>query len=80
MTQPNFDQMSRAELRAYMLEHRDDERDFYAYMDRLATKPVLAHGTIEDLQDPGRFAEILEQVKKIKQERRACRLSSAKQH
>ncbi len=71
MTQSNFDPMSREELRAYMLEHRDDEQAFHAYMDRLATEPVLAHGTIEDLQNPDRFAEILERVKKIKQERRA---------
>jgi SOS response regulatory protein OraA/RecX len=71
MTQPNFEQMSRKELRAYMLEHRDDEQAFHAYMDRLANEPVLARGTIEDLQDPSRFAEILERVEKIKQERRA---------
>lgn len=71
MTQPNFEQMSRKELRAYMLEHRDDEQAFHAYMDRLATEPVLARGTIEDLQDPSRFGEILERVKKIKQEGRA---------
>ncbi len=71
MTQPNFEQMSRKELRAYMLEHRDDEQAFHAYMDRLATEPVLARGTIEDLQDPSRFGEILERVNKIKQEGRA---------
>jgi hypothetical protein len=40
-------------------------------MDRLATKAVLARGTIEDLQNPDCFAEIPEKVKKIKQERRA---------
>lgn len=71
MTQPNFDQMSRVELRAYVLKHRDDEEAFHAYVDRLATEPVLARGTPEDARDPVRFAEILEQVKKIKQERRA---------
>lgn len=70
MTQPNFDEMSRAELRAYVLEHRDDEEAFHAYVDRLATEPVLARGTPEDARDPVRFAEIVERVKKIKQERR----------
>ncbi len=70
MTQPNFDEMSRAELRAYVLEHRDDEEAFHAYVDRLATEPVLARGTPDDARDPVRFAEIVERVKKIKHERR----------
>jgi len=69
MTQPNFDEMSRAELRAYVLEHRDDEEAFHAYVDRLATEPILARGTPEDARDPVRFAEIVERAKKIKQER-----------
>lgn len=30
MTQPNFEQMSRKELRTYILEHRDDEEAFHA--------------------------------------------------
>lgn len=71
MTQPNFAQMSREEFRAYRFEHRDDEQAFHAYMDKLATEPVLARGTIEDLQNLDRFAEILERVKEIKPERRA---------
>lgn len=71
MTQPNFEQMSRAQLRDYVLKHRDDEAAFHAYMDRLATEPVLARGTPEDARDPVRFAEILERVKKMKQEGRA---------
>jgi hypothetical protein len=32
---PNFTAMSRKELRAYILENRDDDEAFYAYMDRL---------------------------------------------
>ena len=68
MTKPNFDEMSRMELRTYVLAHRDDEEAFHIYVDRLATEPVLARGTPEDAQDPVRFAEILERVKKIKQE------------
>lgn len=37
-------------------------------MDRLANAPVLASGTLEDLQDPNRFDEILERVERIKRE------------
>jgi hypothetical protein len=68
MTQPNFAQMNREELRVYMLEHRDDEVAFHAYIDKLATEPVLAHGTPEDAQDPVRFAEIFARVQKLKQD------------
>ena len=71
MTQLNFHEMSRTELRAYILEHRDDEQAFHAYMDKLGTEPVLATGTIADLEDATRFSELLERVKKTKQERRS---------
>ena len=71
MTQPNFHQMSRTELRAYILEHRNDERAFHAYMDKLATEPILATGTLEDLKAPDRFAELLEKMQKIKQKNKA---------
>ena len=36
MTKPNFNQMSRADLKAYVLTHRDDEEAFRAFI----TKPV----------------------------------------
>jgi len=39
---PDFQSMSRAELRAYILEHRDDREAFHAYIDKLAAEPVLA--------------------------------------
>jgi len=31
---PDFNLMSRKELRAYLLEHRNDDEAFYAYMDK----------------------------------------------
>lgn len=40
MTKPNFNQMSRAELKAYVLTHRDDEEAFRAFI----TKPVVRSG------------------------------------
>lgn len=39
MTKPNFDAMSRAELRADVIEHQDDREAFYAFVDRLTAKP-----------------------------------------
>ncbi len=59
---PNFEAMNRKELRQYILEHRDDEQAFYAYMDRLnqeSDKPVFpAPKSIEDLSN---FAQLLKQ-------------------
>ncbi|MBD2182177.1 hypothetical protein H6S82_14735 [Planktothrix sp. FACHB-1355] len=34
MTKPNFKSMSKKELRAYVLAHRDDDDAFYAYADK----------------------------------------------
>ena len=70
MTQLNYHSMSRAELRAYILEHRDDEQAFHAYMDKLKSEPVLANGSMADLEDSARFSELLERVQKTKQERK----------
>ena len=35
MNQPNYQAMSLKELREYMLDHRDSDEIFYAYMDKL---------------------------------------------
>ena len=32
---PNFDAMSKSDLRAYILSHRDDNEAFYKFVDRL---------------------------------------------
>ncbi|MEC4813063.1 MAG: hypothetical protein SAK29_07290 [Scytonema sp. PMC 1069.18] len=42
MTKPNFKTMSKAELRQYVLAHRDDEEAFYELSDRIAAnaKPL----------------------------------------
>lgn len=32
---PDFKSMSKSELRAYVLEHREDQEAFYEFMDRL---------------------------------------------
>ena len=47
---PNFQAMNRAELRAYILDHRDDQEAFYVYMDKLATEPVLAVHSLSDAE------------------------------
>ncbi|MEA5534909.1 DUF6887 family protein [Crocosphaera sp. XPORK-15E] len=37
---PNFKTMNKAELRAYVLQNREDKEAFYALMDRLKTNPT----------------------------------------
>lgn len=56
---PDFQAMSRAELRAYILEHRDDREAFHAYMDKLATEPVLA---VHSLSDTEPLASVIAKV------------------
>lgn len=64
---PNFQAMNRAELRVYLKEYRDDQEAFEAYMDKLATVPILAvHSltTQESLTDV--IAKVNAERKKIK--------------
>ncbi|GAA6623096.1 DUF6887 family protein [Scytonema sp. NUACC26] len=49
MTKLNFYTMSREELRAYVLEHRDDEEAFQALMDKLQELPGVEITSIEQL-------------------------------
>ena len=39
MSKPNFDAMSKAELRAYVIAHQDDQEAFYTFVDRLTANP-----------------------------------------
>ncbi len=36
MMKPNFETMSKAELRAYVIAHQDDREAFYALADRIS--------------------------------------------
>ncbi|MFB2836845.1 DUF6887 family protein [Floridanema evergladense] len=37
-TKPNFEAMTKHELRTYILEHREDEKALHAYLDKLHTE------------------------------------------
>jgi hypothetical protein len=41
MTKANFQAMTKQELRAYVLEHRDDQEAFYALADKLTEEPGI---------------------------------------
>ena len=36
---PNFSNMSKEELRQYVISHQDDQEAFYQYIDRLKSHP-----------------------------------------
>ncbi len=63
MNKPNFQTMSQAELRAYVLSHREDNEAFYALADCLKSKPgrKLSDADLE------RLPEILEEIKQENQ-------------
>ncbi len=50
MTKPNFQQMSKKELRDYVLAHRDDQEAFHAYADRLKEQPGIPITSMEQLE------------------------------
>ncbi|MBW4479057.1 MAG: hypothetical protein KME54_19920 [Tolypothrix brevis GSE-NOS-MK-07-07A] len=65
MTKPNFEAMTRKDLLAYMLEHREDNEAFYAYMDKVNAEPASefypAPQSIEDLKH---FPQLLEKFRR----------------
>ena len=64
----NYSVMGDQELKRYMLEHRDDQVAFHAYMDRVYARPQQ---TVVEPNDPnweGKvLADIQEQVKEASQ-------------
>lgn len=68
MDSPNFQAMSRKELQAYVLAHRDDDRAFQTYVDKLHAEvnwtehPPLK--SIEDLENYPQFIEKLRRASK----------------
>jgi hypothetical protein len=69
---PNFDTMSIAELRAYLLSHRNDDEAFYKLADRLeASSDDTDLYPIPDTPENIAIMEtaIQEQVRKLEQKR-----------
>jgi len=51
MTKPDFAKMTKAELRAYVLEHRDDAEAFHVLMDKLSAEPGTRINSMEHLAE-----------------------------
>lgn len=61
----NFEAMSRKELRAYILEHRDDDEAFYAYIDKAKAEgnwvKMPALNSMDDLEN---YPEFIDKIRK----------------
>lgn len=60
---PNFETMSKAELRAYVLEHRDDQEAFYQLIDRLRSesKDRVWNPFPQSLDEVNQISELIQQ-------------------
>ncbi|MEH2141936.1 DUF6887 family protein [Nostoc sp.] len=63
MTKPNFAAMSKSELKAYLLEHRNDAEAFHALMDKIASEPNQTFYTVEEV---GKLQELIEDKRGFK--------------
>ena len=57
--------MSRKELKAYVLAHRDDDEAFYAYVDRLhAEGKWVKMPHLKSIEDMENYPEFIEKLRK----------------
>jgi hypothetical protein len=61
MSQPNFAEMSTAELRSYVLKYRQDDDAFYALADRVNTQGIK-------VKSMEHFIELIEQKQRSREE------------
>ena len=66
MKKSNFETMSRQELIAYILEHRDEDEPFYILMDRVKAEPGEIYPAPQSIEDLKNFSELLEKHRRKK--------------
>lgn len=65
MMKPDFQAMTRKELLAYMLKHRDDDEVFHAYMDKVrAEPPTEVYPAPQSIDDLKHFPQLLEKFRR----------------
>ncbi|MBW4676952.1 MAG: hypothetical protein KME52_23955 [Desmonostoc geniculatum HA4340-LM1] len=57
MTKPNFVEMSKTELKHYLLEHRNDTEAFHALMDKINAEPNPKFYTIDEIGELQKLIE-----------------------
>ncbi len=68
MSKPNFAAMTRKELRAYILEHREDDEAFQVYMDKVTAEPGEIYPAPQSIDDLKNFPELLENYQQKRRE------------
>ncbi|MDJ0801037.1 MAG: hypothetical protein QNJ51_30240 [Calothrix sp. MO_167.B12] len=61
MSNPDFDSMTREELRQYMLEHRDDKAAFEFYLDKFRNPNNPIYPAPQSLEDMSYLQKIIKQ-------------------
>lgn len=62
MTQPDFRSMNRRELRAYVLEHRDNLQAVRALIDKsIAESSGVVYPAPQSIEDLNHFSQLLEE-------------------
>lgn len=65
MRKPDFKTMSRKDLHTYVLAHRDDQKAFYAYVDKLNAKATwIEMPPLQSVEDLENYPEFLERLRK----------------
>jgi hypothetical protein len=65
MSQPNFQAMSRKELHAYVLSHRDDQAAFYTYVDRLHAEATwIDMPPLQSAEELENYPEFLDRLRR----------------
>lgn len=63
MTKPNFQVMTKKQLRVYVLAHRDDQDAFYALTDCLSAQPGrILHPPLKSPEDMENYPDIIQKI------------------
>jgi hypothetical protein len=57
---PDFQAMTKSDLKKYVIQHRTDDQAFYALMDKVNAEPNPVWYTVDDLD---RLAEIIPELR-----------------
>lgn len=71
MITPNFAAMSKKELIAYILEHRDEDQPFYILMDKIKDAPGEVYPAPQSIDDLKHFPEILAKHRQEKEQNKS---------
>lgn len=61
MSKPDFTTMPRAELRQYILDHREDDEAFQTYLDRFTSEDAVIFSAPQSIEDLENFPQLHQQ-------------------